>query len=141
MFTPRDIMIVRLVDQGWTYQEIGRELGISRWTVKSRVSMMCRRLNVDSREDAVRIILTDDNTLLRPKQLARPTDRQLACLRLAMQGFSNKQIARSLEITQVTVKMHMSELYERIGAFDRCHAAMIAIAQGWVTLEELGYNN
>jgi len=43
------------------------------------------------------------------------------------EGMSNKEIARHLELSEVTVKMHMRNLMQKLGAKNRTHAALIAL--------------
>ncbi len=54
------------------------------------------------------------------------TDRELHILRLAADGMTNKEIARDLSVTDVTVKMHMRNLCRKLGARNRAHAAIIS---------------
>ena len=43
----------------------------------------------------------------------------------AAKGLSNKEIARILNITERTVKAHLSSAFERLGAKDRLHLALM----------------
>ena len=43
----------------------------------------------------------------------------------AAKGLSNKEIARILKITERTVKAHLSSTFERLGAKDRLHLALM----------------
>ncbi len=43
----------------------------------------------------------------------------------AAKGLSNKEIARILAITERTVKAHLSSIFERLGAKDRLHLALM----------------
>jgi two-component system, NarL family, nitrate/nitrite response regulator NarL len=43
----------------------------------------------------------------------------------AAKGLSNKEIARILKITERTVKAHLSSAFERLGAKDRLHLALM----------------
>jgi DNA-binding NarL/FixJ family response regulator len=54
------------------------------------------------------------------------TDRETEVLRLATKGLANKQIARALGITERTVKVHLGNVFRRIGVSDRTSAAMWA---------------
>jgi len=54
------------------------------------------------------------------------SDRERQVLRLASQGMANKQIARSLGIAERTVKVHLGNVFRRIGVSDRTSAAMWA---------------
>ncbi|MBX5466313.1 MAG: response regulator transcription factor [Firmicutes bacterium] len=53
--TPQDIEILRLVAEGLTNREIGRQLYLSENTVKARVNDIIRRLNAKNRIEAVMI--------------------------------------------------------------------------------------
>ncbi|WP_071675926.1 response regulator [Nioella nitratireducens] len=53
------------------------------------------------------------------------TDRESHIVKLAADGFTNKEIARDLDVTEVTVKMHMRSVCKKLGARNRAHAAMI----------------
>jgi len=59
---------------------------------------------------------------------ARLTERELAVLRLVAGGYSNKEIGRALNISDGTVKNHLTEILARLDARDRTHAVMKAIA-------------
>lgn len=54
------------------------------------------------------------------------TAKQIEVLRLVSQGMSNKQIAIELNMTEVTVKMHMRNICNRLGTKNRTQAAMLA---------------
>ena len=47
-------------------------------------------------------------------------------LRGIREGKSNKEIARDLEVQEVTIKLHVKTLTRKLGARNRTHAAMIA---------------
>ena len=55
------------------------------------------------------------------------TPRELDVLRLVVEGFANKQIARRLAITEKTVKTHVSSILQKLGVPDRTGAAVLAI--------------
>ncbi len=52
--------------------------------------------------------------------------REIEVLRLAAKGLANKQIARTLGISEHTVKVHLGNVFRRIGVSDRTSAAMWA---------------
>ena len=58
--------------------------------------------------------------------------RELEVLRGVMKGHSNKEIARDVELQEVTVKLHVKTLCRKIGARNRTHAAMIAKEAGLI---------
>lgn len=55
--------------------------------------------------------------------------REMQVLEFLAEGKSNKLIARTLSITEETVKTHLRNLYEKLGAADRAHAVAIALRQ------------
>lgn len=57
------------------------------------------------------------------------TRREAEVLRLVREGLANKQIARSLGITERTVKAHLTSVFQRIGVVDRVQAALWAERQ------------
>jgi two-component system, NarL family, nitrate/nitrite response regulator NarL len=60
------------------------------------------------------------------------TRRETDVLRGLCAGKSNKEIARDLELQEVTVKLHVKTLSRKLGARNRTHAAMIARDEGLI---------
>jgi len=60
------------------------------------------------------------------------TDRELEVLKLTSQGLSNGEIARSLSISEGTVKNHISSILSRLGLRDRIQAIIYARENGLV---------
>ena len=58
------------------------------------------------------------------------TRRELDVLRGICVGKSNKEIARDLDLQEVTVKLHVKTLSRKLDARNRTHAAMIARSAG-----------
>jgi DNA-binding NarL/FixJ family response regulator len=54
------------------------------------------------------------------------TPRELEVLRLVSTGLANKQIARRMDISERTVKAHLTSVFQRIGVSDRVQAALWA---------------
>jgi DNA-binding NarL/FixJ family response regulator len=57
-----------------------------------------------------------------PRDLSALTSRQLDALMLAVLGKSNKQIARELELSEGTVKQHLSAAFRVLGVANRTEA-------------------
>ena len=58
------------------------------------------------------------------------TARESEVLRLVKDGLANKQIARRLDISERTVKAHLTSAFARIGVADRTQAALWAQRHG-----------
>jgi len=63
------------------------------------------------------------------------TAREREVLELIVSGNSNKEIMVNLEISEGTVKLHVSHILEKLGAADRTQAAIMAVRQGIVHLD------
>jgi two-component system NarL family response regulator len=61
--------------------------------------------------------------------------REIEVLRLLVSGRRNREIAGSLEITEGTVKLHVSSILEKLGALDRTEAVTVALQRGIVQLD------
>jgi DNA-binding NarL/FixJ family response regulator len=62
------------------------------------------------------------------------TERERQVLQLAAEGLANKQIALKLEISEHTVKFHLSSLYAKLGVTSRTEAVRAGARRGWVVL-------
>lgn len=59
-----------------------------------------------------------------PERLGDLTERQREVARMVGQGASNKQIARALNITDRTVKAHLTCIFDKLGVPDRLQLAL-----------------
>jgi DNA-binding NarL/FixJ family response regulator len=64
------------------------------------------------------------------------TAREREVLSCVAEGLPNKRIARRLEISEKTVKAHLTSIFQQIGVSDRTQAALWATRQGLVKGEE-----
>jgi DNA-binding NarL/FixJ family response regulator len=62
------------------------------------------------------------------------TGRETEVLNLVAQGLSNKEIASRLGTASGTIKMHVQNVLEKLGAADRTHAVTIALRRGILRL-------
>jgi DNA-binding NarL/FixJ family response regulator len=63
--------------------------------------------------------------------------RELEILLLAARGLSNRQIAVRLTLAEGTVKRHLANAYSKMGVRSRGEAARQALAEHWITIEEI----
>lgn len=63
------------------------------------------------------------------------TPREVEVLRHVARGLANKEIADLLGTASGTIKMHIQNILEKLGASDRTHAVTIAMQRGILHLE------
>ena len=76
--------------------------------------------------------------LLRQRQMPaeeKLSARELEVLTLVARGASNKEIARSLHLSEATVKSHLVHLFEKLAVSDRTAAVTVALERGVLRLE------
>jgi len=65
----------------------------------------------------------------------RPTQRELAVLRLLAAGNSNREIGDALGISDGTVKIHVTHLLAKLGVTSRAEAIATALRRGLVRID------
>jgi len=65
-----------------------------------------------------------------------PTDREIALLRALASGDTNVAAGHALGISSRTVESHLRRLFARYGVASRLQLLMLAVREGWVSLDE-----
>jgi DNA-binding NarL/FixJ family response regulator len=74
-----------------------------------------------------------------PEETPEPLSaRETAVLRLLAQGYSNKEIAGELQLSEKTVKTHVSNILGKLNLPSRTQAALYAVRVGLVTANGTG---
>jgi RNA polymerase sigma factor (sigma-70 family) len=63
------------------------------------------------------------------------TPREMEILRYIAQGYLNKQIAAELDISEQTIKNHVTSILRKLNANARTEAVVVAIKQGLISLD------
>ncbi|MDR3440062.1 response regulator transcription factor [Telmatospirillum sp.] len=63
--------------------------------------------------------------------LASLSIREREILGHLIEGETNKEIARQLDLQEITIKIHLRNVYRKIGAVNRAQAVRIALSSGW----------
>ena len=63
------------------------------------------------------------------------SSREVEVLRMVARGMGNKEIASVLNIAEVTVKLHVSHVLEKLSVKDRTQAATAALQRGIISLD------
>jgi DNA-binding NarL/FixJ family response regulator len=86
---------------------------------------------------AIRKVLAGDVFTPAPASLAPAepsglTLRQLEVISMLGRGFSNKEIARALDVAERTVKAHVSAVFEALNVRNRTQAVLVAQRRGYL---------
>jgi NarL family two-component system response regulator LiaR len=65
------------------------------------------------------------------------TTREIEVLRLAAKGMGNKDIAEQLFLSLRTVKVHLTNIFNKMGVNSRTEAIIKGLAKGHITLEDV----
>lgn len=63
--------------------------------------------------------------------LSQLEERERLILGMVVEGRTNKEIARVLELQEVTIKVQTRNIYRKLGAANRSQAVRIAMENGW----------
>jgi two-component system, NarL family, response regulator LiaR len=80
--------------------------------------------------EVARRLMQQVTTPRKVEAITQLTDREAEVLRLLAEGRSNKEIARSLVVSERTVKGHVSNILGKLGLQDRTQAALYAVRHG-----------
>lgn len=65
------------------------------------------------------------------------TEREREVLKTLARGYSNKEIAQALVLTETTVKGYVSTILSKLGVADRTQAALLAVRYQLVNMDDL----
>ena len=134
-FAPRAKIIVLASHAGDA--EISRSLKIGAF------GYVCKDISDDELIKAVRIITSGKkyipsgvaNILSENLGQEQLTNAEKRILKTIVEGLSNKEIARKLDISENTVKTHIKNIFDKIDVSDRTSAATTAIRRGLVRVD------
>ena len=96
---------------------------------------------VASLDDLFTIIKVNGGLFVKPREASGAEHqtlplsfRETQILNLVSSGNSNKQIASVFQISEHTVKNHLTSIMQKLSANDRTHAVVIALRQGWLSI-------
>jgi DNA-binding NarL/FixJ family response regulator len=64
------------------------------------------------------------------------TPRELAILGHVAGGLKNREVGELLEVSEQTIKNHLSSILHKLGVPNRTHAVTFAVRQGWLNLDD-----
>ncbi len=132
------IILTSVLDDAIIHQAI--HAGASGYLLKDTGSdELCRAIHAAaagqvqlSRQVALRLTAGEEQA----SSIDSLTERESAVLHQIARGRSNKEIALELSIAEKTVKVHVSNIFIKLGVTSRTQAALIAVRNGLVKTEE-----
>ncbi len=118
------------------------DIGIDGYLLKDSDSNELKRA-INSVNNGEKFIQPSLIPILNSKLIARDLDkekleklsnREIEVLKLVSVGMFNKEIGKKLDISERTVKNHMSNIFKKIECTDRTQAAVFAIRNGLVNV-------
>ena len=106
-----------------------------------------KSFTADEMIDAIRKVLAGEvfvpetTDLTTPQQPNGLTLRQLEVISMLGRGFSNKEIARALDVAERTVKAHVSAVFEALNVRNRTQAVLVAQRRGFLPSAGPAYAN
>ena len=112
-------------------------------------AVVFKRFAIETLMDAINAVSTGhtwlppallDNlqTWLRKPAEEPLTPREREIVRSVAQGLRNAEVAQRLSISEVTVKTHLNNIFQKLGLRDRTELALYAIRVGIVGVQDLG---
>jgi DNA-binding NarL/FixJ family response regulator len=116
---------------------------ISKALKKGAAGYICKDISPGELIEAIRTVavgrkyIPDDIARILSENLGQEelTPAESNVLRMIVGGMSNKEIAFALDVTENTVKTHVSNIFGKIGVSDRTSAAGVAIKRGLVRVD------
>ena len=112
------------------------EIGVEGYVLKDSDSTVLKKaiLSINSGDTFIQPELTpllrrrlEDRSLKTKRHRDSLTKREIEVLKLLAEGLFNKEIAYTLNISEKTVKNHVSNIFKKINVSDRTQAAVYAI--------------
>ncbi len=116
---------------------------ISKALKKGAAGYICKDVSPKDLVNAIRAVaagrkyIPDDIARILSENFGQEelTPAESNVLRMIVGGMSNKEIAFALDVTENTVKTHVSNIFGKIGVSDRTSAAGVAIKRGLVRVD------
>ncbi|HLX59142.1 MAG TPA: LuxR C-terminal-related transcriptional regulator [Ktedonobacteraceae bacterium] len=112
--------------------EVGQQVveKVETWQELARDSLTCMRQAITSELD----MELERQLAERDSSADGLTSRETETLKLIARGMIAKEIARTLEISEKTVRNHISSIYRKLDIYDRSQVVIYAMKKGLVDI-------
>lgn len=142
MLSAREMQVLSLIARGFTDREISTLLAVSLSTARKHRENMQRKLGLHKSTQLVIYYLEQFAVPGKIKQstpaLAQLSARELEIIHLFARGMSDKQVARQLAISDLTVRKHRANMQSKLAVSNICALLFEAFVVGWLVLPLLG---
>ena len=122
-----------------------QEVVVNRAIAAGASGFIPKSFTADEMIAAIRKVLDGDVFVPTPAQPSTQNNgtsltlRQLEVISMLGRGFSNKEIARALDVAERTVKAHVSAVFEALNVRNRTQAVLVAQRRGLLPPSNSGY--
>ena len=111
------------------------KLGACAYLLKDTLSDNLVRVIREIHEGKDPVTMVATQALVRLRNAAAVTPRELQVLELVAKGMRNKEIASSLGVAEETIQAHMKSIFSKLNVHDRTAALALALRRGIVHLD------
>lgn len=104
--------------------------------------IVVKEMALDRLLEAIRTVHSGDQYIppqiasrIGERLLAQLSPREMDVLQLLAKGLSNKEIAARLGLVVGTIKIHVANIFSKLGVSDRTQALVIAVKRGIIDIE------
>lgn len=156
-----DVVVLDLRMQGMngveTVRSLRQEFGSPRVLIYSNYSkgeelyqaikagasgIVLKEMALDSLLDAIRLVHSGEQFIppqiaarIGERLIAQLSPREMDVLKLLAKGLSNKEIASQLGLVVGTVKIHVANIFSKLGVSDRTQALVTAVKRGIIEID------
>lgn len=138
MLTSRELQALSLIARGCTDRDISALLCVSISTARKHRENLHSKLSLNKSAQLaiyyLETLSTLETTNKVPLQSGKLSERELQIVQLFAQGLSDKEVARRLGISDLTVRKHRSNMQGKLAAPNICGLLYEAVANGWLAL-------
>ena len=140
MLTTREIQALELIARGLTDRDIAAALAISLSTAHKHRENLQRKLGLHKSAQLVIYYFERFGELAARRNLSPVlSERELEIIHLFAEGLSDKQVARELGISDLTVRKHRGNMQEKMQATNICGLLFEAVTNGELVLGKQQY--
>jgi DNA-binding NarL/FixJ family response regulator len=145
--TASERRLLGLLALGLTNNQIGERVGVNEHTVKRHLRVVFRKVGASDRTAAALraqelgfVETLEDGWLQAGLVVSNPAFTRLSgderrTLALVSRGLSNRDIARTLNLAESTVKNRLRAMFKKLGVRDRTQAALAGVRLGLIRID------